>query len=668
MIVSTNKADTMLKKSMGKNEVAIIAIDKMLDQLKLDPTSMNPVRHAYIVTDDDIKAMRIKQKFEQSVSQKHPATKVVFITKGSKPVYPNGLVGVDVFLTKPKPEEIQRKISEIVSGDISDVMHNSNMGGHEIPAYTPEAPVEQVEQQEQVVPEFVQQPQEEYIPVPEYVEETPVQTVQEDTSGRSDIIERIKATNTVKQISQLTREIDASNLIKELIDNNTTYAAVEEKLKTLTDAIYAIMSDVSIPTLDEKLSKVRALTHDKAFFATKGDTIFEQRLEEVIDAICSQTSALLNSRLSEIDTAIRRISTQKEMDMGNARLAGLGEEKVNIILELRTLESEILSTYKATDSFIVSSVAEMANRTDDISGSPLFNSHIRARGDMIVSDVTFNAIRAALEVSATKVTSEFKEMQLKIVQMIKLLDKLFDLDNEIIAAYKETVNFLRARNIEDTVVAQSLLKKSLRVFVGFEGTGRTIIPYLLSSYKSRTNANVLMVDLTGTGKYDHYSLTAIDLESYLVNLNQTEFCLVSGKAENTVVAAQRIMMALIKSADYYRVINVIIDPEQRELLETISQDVLCVNYLVDCIPAHIDGMAKIIRDTKYKNVGRRVILNKCDIMVRPIVTRLGLDDQLDFQLCTIPTVPALSDADLNGYNPYGVGAVTLAMKEVTKHA
>lgn len=671
MIVCTSKADTMLKKCMGKNDVAVIAVDKMFDQFKLDPMVMNPQRHAYIVTDDDIKATRIKQKFEQNAAAKHPSTKIVFINKGSKNVYPDGLTGVDVILNKPKPDDIKKSLSSIISGDFSNVvMPGNSIGFNQIPDYTPERTT--VPTEEGTRPEFgpiMTDWTPEELPIRQDavpVEETPEVSVPEDRG--SEIVERIQNATTVKQVSQLAREIDSSNIVKELIDNNTTYAAVEEKLKTLTDAIHLIMSDNTIPTLDEKLSKVRSLTHDKTFFATKGDSIFEQRLEEIIDAICSQTSALLQSRLSEIDTAIKRVATQKQMDAGNARLAGLNEERVNLILELKTLQTEIGVIFQATDSLIVSSVCEIADKATDIAGSALFNAHLRARGETLVSDVTFNAMRAGLELTTTKVSSEFKEMQLKVVQMIKVLDKLFDLDKEMIAAYQATINFLRARNIEDTVIAESLLKKSLRVFVGYENTGRTIIPYLLSMYKSRTNANVLLLDLTGTGKYDHYGLQVMEPETYFTRLNQTEFCLVSGRVENSVVTAQRIVTTLLKSADYYRVINVIIDPEQRELLETISQDVLCINYLVDTVPANLDKMRNLIERTKYKNVARRVILNKCDIMVRPVVTRLGLDDELDFQLCTIPTVPAINDADLLGYNPYGVGAVTLAMKEVVKHA
>ena len=37
-----------------------------------------------------------------------------------------------------------------------------------------------------------------------------------------------------------------------------------------------------------------------------------------------------------------------------------------------------------------------------------------------------------------------------------------------------------------------LIKKSLRVFTGNEGTGRTIVPYVLSKYKARQNTNFVL--------------------------------------------------------------------------------------------------------------------------------------------------------------------------------
>ena len=196
----------------------------------------------------------------------------------------------------------------------------------------------------------------------------------------------------------------------------------------------------------------------------------------------------------------------------------------------------------------------------------------------------------------------------------------------------------------------------------------TIIPYLISKYKSRQNANVLLIDLTGCNKYADYGIKYTDIDTYLAEMNQQEFMLVAGTIDNSVAAAQRIVTTLLHAADYYRVINVVLNVEQQELFQTIAQDVLSVNFITDTNAANVKKMRDVIEQCTVRNVGRRVIVNKCDIPVRAIVSKLGLDDQIDFQLCTIKHLPVVIDASLNGYDPYGVSSVDLEMEEVIKHA
>lgn len=665
MIISTNKSDMMLKRSLGKDKTVIIAIDKMLDQFALDPTMMNPPRHAYIVTNEDISAKRLRDKFEQALLSKHPATKVIFINKSSKPIYPNGLPGLDAILQKPKSQDITQTISAVTATSvIAGAVDSQVQPVVEIPEYTPEpAPVMPAEP---IIEQPVMQEPEDLPPVePVHYEPEPEPEPVERKSG---LVERIERAGSVGDASVIMREITATNIIKDLYETNSTYAGIEEKLKSLNDTIFNIMGDPHIKSLDEKLSKVHALLHDKAFFRAKGDTLIEQRLEEVVDAICTQTSALLQDRLGEIDAAIRKSMTDKDMEMNSARLAGLNEERANLIIELHTLEVEISDIYKATDSLIVTTATDIAAKSDDATGNEFINAKLKEKGELVLSESTIDAIRGAMELGAGKVPDAFKHMKLNVVNTLTLLRKVFDVDQEIIAAQQQVINYLKSNNIEDTVVAETLLKKSLRVYVGEEGTGRTIIPYLISRYKSRQNANVLLLDLTGTAKYSQYGIQYTSIDTYLMDLEQREFMLAAGTVDNSIAAAQRIVTALLKAADYYRVINVVLSPEQSMLFQTIAQDVLSINFIVDTNVPRIERMRKEIENCTIPNVARRVIINRCDVPIRTIISKLGLDDQMDYQVCTVPTMPTLIDAGLNGYNPYGVSSVDLTMEEVLKHA
>ena len=669
MIIATSKSDTMLRKALGKGQTSVIAIAKMIEQFALDPTITEPKRDAYIVTNEDISATHIKQKFEQALLTKHPAVKVIFINKTAKPIYANGLQGLDAILQKPKSQDIAQAISALVSNTVmQDAIEPvaTHVPTH-IPTYQPTPEPEPIP----AVEEPVHTPEPEPV-VEELVIEEPIAPVVPEVPVVQDkesmLVERVKNAGSVADVSILMRELSAATLIKDLIDTNSTYSGIEEKLKSLNEAIFTILNDKTIRTLDEKLSKVHALLHDKAFFSSKGNTLIEQRLEEVIDTICTRVNDLLQARLSEIDTAINRSLELKNVEDYTPRLAGLNSERTNLIIELQTLEFELQDIYRMTDNLSVDVAGYIAQNAKDLTGSELVNAQIEARGTTILTADTVNTIRAILDTPVNKTPQAFKEMKMRIINERKLLSKLFDLDQEIISAQQAVINYLKSKNIEDTVVAETLLKKSLRVFVGPEGCGRTIVPYLLSRYKSKQNANVLCLDLTGTAKYAEYGIQYTHIDTYLTELNQKPFMLVAGAIDNTVEAAQKIVTTLLKAADYYRVINVVLSPEQRELLETIAQDILCVNYMVDTNPANIKMMRDIIGRSRFENVARRVIINKCDIPVKSIITKLGLYDSLDFQICTIENIPTISEASLSGFNPYGISKVDFAMEETLKHA
>lgn len=718
MIVATNRSDAILKRALGKGNAVITTLDRMCEQFKIDPTIASPARDAYIVTNEDISSSRTRALFEQSLAEKHPLTKIIFINKSAKPIYPNGFEGIDMIINKPKPNDIAQAISNVVTADhVNQALDFTKSTTTEIPAYRPEPepeptnesnvsgswtptgnsntdsqptsggftagsysasgnpttgsyptsgaygnPTTENAQEQTKRPQPTNEPED--LPLGEitYEDDKPTEVMR----NGSRLVDRIKNCNSVANVAMVAREISASELIKDLIESNSTYAGIEDKLSSLNDTIYAILGDTRI-TLSEKLSKIHAVMHDKAFFNSKGDTLIEQRLEEVIDTICLQTSTLLDARLSEIDTAIKRTQELKDTETNSARLSGLNETRANIIIELRTLENEIAAIYKSCDKLVISEATELSARNMEVVDNQMINAQLKARGSLIVSNETLDAIRAAMTIASDKLPDIFRSMKLKIVSMNKLLGKLFDLDNEIIAAQQAIIDYLKAQNIEDTVVAESILKQSLRVYIGPEGAGMTIIPYLISKYKSRSK-NVLLVNLTGTDKFADYGINPIPIDDFIVNQNQQEFAVVAGHVENTPAVAQKIASMLIRCADYYRIINVVLSPEQKELFQTIAQDVLSVNFITDTESKNVKLMKDVIAESNVGNVGRRVIINKADVAARPIITKLGLDEDINFQLLTIRRMPAVTEASLSSVDPYGISSVSVELEEVVRHA
>lgn len=695
MIISTSKSDAMLKRTLGKNQVSVISIEKIVDQLGLDPNITNPVKDAFIITNEDISSARIKQKFEQAVACKHPAVKIILINKSSKPVYPNGLQGVNAILQKPKPNEIAQVISAVLAGTIvSDMVDDGNRGTTYIPEYN-EQPIEETEFRETQTEQPVAYPTSRTVmeptpvstrvamtsepeapapvepipedlpvtPVQEYVPTPPPQPVYEKPST---IVERIKATGNVTDIRDVMRSISSATLLKEMAETNATYAGIEEKLKSLTEVIRTIMDDTRIP-YDEKQNKVYAVLHDKAFWREQGATLIEQRVEEIISVLCYRSSELLQKRLDEIDKAIQHNIQMKDSEFNSARLSGLNEQRANIIIELRVLEQELIEIMKYADILLTDTATAIAEEEVRNIGDEEFYTRLKARGQLIVGESTLLAVQKLMELSSTT-PDKFKDLRRQVVNMIKLLNRLLDMDNEIIAAQQKLIEFMKSKNIEDTVIAKSLLKQSLRVYVGEEGTGRTIIPYLMSKYKSRQNANVLLIDLTGESKLHNYGIQYTSLDTYCNNMPEHDFVLAVGKIDNSIEAAQYLVNTLLKAADFYKVINIVMRPDQKNLFRTIAQDVLSVNYITDTNLKNINSMRNLIEETRMDNVGQRVILNKCEVPIMPIIRKLGVEERLDVQVCTIKNCNALIDASINTYNPYGISSVDLAMEVVVKHA
>lgn len=673
MIQCTTSASPMLRKVFNKDEISTSAIPAMAKQICIDPETTSQKIDAYILTAEDLKFPKVANVFYDALRSKHPKSKIIIIQTKKKSTLPvdenGGIPGVDVILIMPKPNQIQEVISEIINRDtVSKVAYETaNVYNNDVHVdntqFTP-----QPEFQEEVAapaPEINVEATPVDIPTPPPVEE--VKPEPAPVNKESELVQRIKEAGSILETSQISREIKATTLVKELIEENKTYADIEDKIAMLNIQIHDIMNDPNIPSIEEKLTKVRALTQDRSAWSSKTDSILEQRLEEIISAITTTTAKHVEARLAEIDNAIEHIHKQEQIANQNTRLGGLTEERSNVILELRTLEAEVNRIYKSCDELTTDTVMKISKDNGNSTGSEFVDMHLRARGSNIISEESLTAIRAAIEMSATETPEQFKALKRSVIEMQKKLVQLYDLDAETIAAYQATIDYMKMNRIEDSVVAETLLKKSLRMFIGNEGNGRSIIPYLLSYYKSKQNANVLLFDITGQGKYSDYGITTISIDDYINNPIQSEFVVVSGDAMDTAETAERLLKTLIKSADYYRVINIVARPDQRGIINAIAPDILCINFITSSAKAELANTREYFKEFTFENVAKRLLINKCDVETAPIIKFMGLEDSLDYAINTIPTIKEITDASLKCYNPYGCSNVALLIQETLKY-
>lgn len=679
MIECTRTMDGLVSSAFEGN-VSISDLKKMMSRFALDPNVSTIAREAFIVSDADLNRRTLKD-FEKAAANKHEDVVIVYVAKKGQAQFKE-MPGVNAILEKPSAEELREAVFGIIENitqkhgvvpvtgvvtegakDFSKLEINENYEGltdefgrplefdlnpvtEDIPVPVEEEPVE--------------------VKIPELTEPEAVDPQPDITFDKPDeLIDRIKMCDKVADINVLTRELTATRVIKEMIGNTADYTGIEERLKGINEKIQALYLDTTIPEAD-KLDKVRALLYDKGYYQAKTNSIIEQRVEELIKTVTEKTQECLNKRCAELDRAITNYASSTKAPLDTARVAGLIDDRANILLEITALREEVQSIYMKVDKFAGEVVGDIAKDSVVRTGSPLLDARMRLAGDTVVPAQTTEIIERILSMADNK-SEEFKEANRKLIILNQKLQTVMNLDKELIDALTQTIELLQSNNIEDRIVKETLIKMSLRLFVGSENSGRTVIPYICSKLKSRENCNVLYIDITGKSKLSNYSEPTRDLEDWMVNRYQEHCCVVTGEISNTPEAAQRLLTALTKAADYYRVINVVMSEEQKEIFDILVPDALCVNYIVDPTTKSIEFYSNFVKETKCENVAQRVIINKCvPSTTSVVIEKLGLVTDMDVHVTTVPYEPLITECGLRGIKPYELQVVQEAFKEVCK--
>ena len=782
MIIATKFADASLRGAFPGEDVSIkIGFAKLLEQLALDPNTLSPKRDCYIVTSDDITSARDKARFEEAAASKHPDTKIIFVNKGNRNVYPDGCVGVDIVLEKASKDQIRDAISGIVSHDLDHVekkvigrapvdkiskkevsgfklsraraqraennngevattsvngmpilvvegthilitqavdedgtptdppvFYSVNNLGEYNPVYPDGSPIEVDEYGNILDPHIVLDDDGEIVldedgfvmiqEIPEdIINDTlgsnannlslydtnsenpttpegnglffddPTHVVGETMDLKSNLKSMLDDASKMSDLTRLVREMNASAVIKDLVQTNSTYAGIEEKLASLKDAIYVILADRSYVTAEERFAKIHAIMHDRVFYNATGNTLIEQLTCEIVDIIVSKASAIINDRLDELNKAIRRTAEAGITQDTEARLAGLGDERASIIAELFGVQTDLKTLLYDTDSFITSVNNKIATSCDEVTDMDDINMQLKARGLTITDSATMQAVAQLITVS-TLVPEKYRELEVKVAAERELIQKLLKTEEEILDAQKLVVEQMRKKGLEGKIVVQGVLKKTLNIFVGADNVGKTIIPYLYAKYKSKQNCHVLLLNICKNDKFKNYNINTIPYDDFVTNMILQDFTVVKASIADEVASAQQFITALLKAADWYNYIYVVMDDDQTNLFNVISPDVYSVNYIVDTNPDRLDAMRLFIDSSKRDNVAERIFINRCNVSLRSILARLNKLDSIDYRICVTPEIPEITDGCLSGFDPFGISAVSVAFEEIHRYA
>lgn len=695
MVIVTQSVVKLLRPVMNQEErhnIVAAKIDAIFSRITVDPSIDGNTVDAYVLSSKDISRPNHINMLKDALSKKHEKSHIIWINANARvkiEITPDTL-GIDVYLTTPEPNAVKEAIysisakltekpviisskDEIIKEEEKQTEDKKNEKFNPIELLDKAGiKIDEQDKQDKQEVQDVQQDnnnqnmQNEEIVIEDIVNQVNVK--QQRDEFEPSIVKHAKSATSVTDITLLRKELDAQQLLKELINNNTDYRTVEQQLSALSAKVFSIMSNSEYPTLKEKLERVKAVMYNRREYATHSNLLIQQYIEKILNTVTDATLRIIDNRLEEIQQSINlslRAYNGEVFHLG--RLAGINEERANLLLDLSTLDKECSEL--ATQLFDTShSIADiMKDKENKLTGSDIIDMRIKTVEKTIISENSLRLIQSVLETASIN-NDKYDECCMKVSKMINNIIRLLELDEETISAQQALLKLIKSKNIEDTVIANSLLKKSIRVFVTMKDTGSSIVPYILSYYKSRQNKNVLLVDMTGRCKWSDYGIrNYTNFESYSTSMYEERFIAVEGNPLN-MNNIQKFMNILSKSADFYSVINIVLDASQIDILNVILPEVLTVNYLVDTDIHRVDAMKYCINETIVDNICRRVILNKCDMNIAKFVTRLGLEECLDIQILSIPTVVQILQAPFDNFCPVEVDRVEEAFKEVLLYA
>lgn len=666
MIVFTKSIDGICRRAFDSSLLYSSKVVDICQDILVDPEISSTIKDCFIVSDNDMKAHKVKAAFVNACEKKHPKCKIVVVCKNVNSNF-IGLSGIDACLINPTPQELQDCVKgiissasskpEIISAADSVIKHIDDYNIPQPNNLNPAdaLPVPDIEQIDLSIPESLTSD------IPPVSNEEP-----EDMPNPTDIYaDRIKRCDKLGDLNNAIREIDATRVVKDLMQQTASYAGIEDRLSAIREKILSIYADPNNGGFSEAHKKVRAFIADRNVATEESVTQLERCVSNLILDVTNKAVEVVESEISKIDDAIARVSCTHAPGVEFSKLAGIMNAHSDIKLEIAALMTELRSIYCGVDNLASSTASEIAMKTVKVTGSEIIDAHMKLRNEVVSTPAISEAITSVIETSNSS-QEKFVEADLKLKSLMTKLDNALQLSDEVIEAQATIINYITSHKIEDTVIAQTLIKKSMRVFIGNVGSGIHTIPYIMSSIRSRQNANTLLCDFTGKSDFTKFDHSVHSLDDFLNNVITEQFCVVSGRIES-VEMTQRVMTALYKYADYYRVINIILDVTQVDVFNAISPDTLSINYVIDTSRDDMTFYKDFLTSTMVENVAQRVILNMCpQNVVASCIDNLGIYDNFNVMVSTIPYIKDIVVAKYCKVDPALQDGVTIHFKEVIK--
>ena len=540
-----------------------------------------------------------------------------------------------------------------------------------VPIPTAEDNVGVIEEETPVEPDPIEEIVE---PVSEYVEpvaepidtattipeplEAPIEMFPDPPLAQAKIEDSLAAMNNFEDWTIFKEHLNKDTIVKKLIEENTEYVGLVNMLDVLDKEIETIWRDPALSP-DQKFEKIKAIGLQRSVVKATTNSLNVEKVISIISTIALSAKRTVDEKINSLDVSLYKITTDKKAIMDTTYIDKAISERAQVQLELLNISRGIVDLYKSMDNLVVDEIQELDRKLP--SGNEFINQMVKPLGTQIFTPqntaILTNKLMQALQTNRL-LASQLEE---SVNSVIQTLFDLCEKDEEIIRYQANMINLLKANRVEDVIISNTLLKKTLRLFVGADNTGRAATAITWCGILSRRN-NSLLIDLTGRSKFREYGITPMSLDDFMSNRIEQQFLCVES---DRILDAEELQLVIdqVKSRlNYYPYVNIIMAPEDTAGIDQLSSEALCIHYITDCSSSSISVMRDVVKKHTSPNIARKLIMIDTPVSPLMISDSLSIDPTI-CRIITLPNVPAIRACALKHDRPYEYNDVVKVFEE-----
>lgn len=448
------------------------------------------------------------------------------------------------------------------------------------------------------------------------------------------------------------------SVTRSLINENSEYVGLINMLDVLDNRIRATWLDNTL-TADQKFERIKDIGLERSVVQASRNSLNVEKVISIITTIILAAERTVKEHVQNIDVALYKVTSDKQKIMDTGYIDQAIQERSKVQIELLNIARSIVDMYKSIDGLVYAEIRELDAQLP--SKNEFINNMMKPIGTQI-----FTPANTALLVN--KLLKCLQDNQIIASQMEDtvntLIDKLFTLcekDEEIIQYEKSQIQLLEANRVEEVVIADTLIKQCMYVYVGADNTGRTATALTWSGILSRRH-NTLLLDLTGKNKFALYGVDSVDLTEFMNNRIQEPFLCVASKTQLSPDQIQDFIREVSTRLNYYAYINVIVDSDDRIALAMLAEESKVVHYITNCSTSSIEAMHSAMAQPITANIAKKLVCIDTPVSPMIIANQIGAD-YTSVQLISLPAIPAIRACAIRHDSPFEYSDIVKIFEE-----